>query len=214
MKLRINWYIFWLIVLLLACKDTKDLAPVQKDTYKPELLSRIIVGEKYWRLEQVIQVSGNDSVFMKYDGTGPAPKYWIGSWGGRFLADMKLELVNAIPVPGNLPFGDQSTLAYFPGYLQPEFGKWFWDYEKGTLGVEAISSVSRGRGYLDKSAPPVCRSVVEAVALGRPDRMRFIFPQEENSQEDVTYVYCLRAAWLLEIAAKDRSKYISYRVLY
>lgn len=215
MALRTIIFIIGSLFLLTACKKAQEPVPVDVADSKAELLSKMIVQEKYWKLESVIVATGSDSILLTYDYQDPNNhNWWIGSWVSRFHSNSVLELINATPSSGEAPYGDQMLITYALGSYQPASGKWFWDDKLETVCIEETRNPIGGRrGYLDEKNGPVTRTVFDAFAYGKPERVRFIFLPEAGSVDQSTYIYCLRAAWIL----KNETIYfksVRYRVLY
>lgn len=211
MKSRIT-YLLGLALFILACNEE---TPVREDPqFQADLIAKLVVADRYWRVEEVIVVKGSDSTLLQAPPHSPDSLGWKKIRSYQFADDHKFENVDQRGIFGNLKYSDQHSLETGSIYRTNPPGGWWWDEEKGTIAVEGMIPVEDASGYLDKKWLPAAKNLTEAMALGKPERIRIVFPSAEVDGQTATYVYCLRAAWFIEETARDRDKIVIYRTLY
>lgn len=208
--------LFLLSVALLAfsCGDSEVAAVEKPKINKAELLSRLTANERFWRVEYIIEVKGKDSTYLVHHEDTKDSLTWTRYIAYQFSNKMELVAKYCVGPFGKTDYSDQSKLSTGSIYFEDRKGQWFWDEARQTIQLSNFYPKRTLSGHLDTNWLPTCRNAKEAKALGHPERMKLILRPDGNRNSEISYVYCLRAIWSLEILSNDRQKLMTFRVLY
>ncbi|GAA4447159.1 hypothetical protein GCM10023091_41580 [Ravibacter arvi] len=203
-----------IVLLAFSCRDS-DITGVERPQIdKTELLSRLTANERFWRIEYIIEVKGKDSTYLvHHEGTNDSLT-WTKYIAYQFSNKMELVAKDCIGPFGETDYSDQDRLSTGSMSFEDRKGQWFWDEARQTIQLSNFFPKRTLSGHLDTNWLPTCRNAQEAKALGHPERMRLILHPDGNRNSVISYVYCLRAIWFLEVLSNDRQKSMTFRVLY
>jgi hypothetical protein len=211
-----------LVTLLLSCGTEREVGPKPgQGLTKAEFLGRMIVQERYWRIEEISRQEEDQIATVNVREASPllnshylnevipmvAVQFGRGFFGKGVVSETKMS-----GAYGKVPFGEFKCVV-MPRTMK-ESGEWTWDNERRMMKFplpESISSLTGAlsgtkwlpdTGYVASEPAPLYRGVEEARRAASPERIRIVV-EELSEAGKVTYVFIMRAAWMTDVEYRD-----------
>ena len=207
---------------LLSCGTDNEVKPESTPGLtKAEFLGRLIVQERYWRIEEISRQEEDQIATLNVrEKTNMLSNYYLneviplvavqfgrGYYGKGIVTESQMT-----GAYGKVPFGEfQCTLML---KSTKESGEWRWDNERKMMKLplpESIRSLAEAlsgtdwrpdSGYVANEPAPLFRGVEEARRAASPERIR-ILVEEQTMQGKITYAFIMRAAWMTDVEKRD-----------
>lgn len=211
------------LAVLVSCDgiNKSEVKPEPKTLTKAQFLARIVVQERYWRIEEISRQQEEQIASVNVrEGSPMLNSYYLneviplvsvqlsrGVYGIGKVNETKMS-----GAYGNVPFGEFQCML-MPQTLR-ESGEWAWDNERDMLKIalpESIRSIVGAlsgsgwlpeTGYIASTPAPLFRGVEEARLAASPERIK-IRIEQQTVTGIVTYVFTMRAAWVTDVDLRD-----------
>lgn len=210
-----------MLLCIASCDKTKREAPGPEVLTKAQFLGRLVVPERYWRIEEISRERESQISLLNVRESSPLlnshhlneviPHFTMqfarGSYGKGMVTEAWME-----GAYGKIPFGEFKCVL-LPKSVE-ESGEWTWDPERKMLklalpeSVRSIAAALSGSdwvpdtGYVSSEPAPLFRGVEEARRAASPERIKLLI-EEQTQTGIVNYVFTLRAAWLTDVDYRD-----------
>lgn len=206
----------------LSCGNDRNVEPMAGDGLtKAEFLARMIVQERYWRIEEIsrqnedqiatVNVREKPTLLSSYYLNDVVPyvavQFGRGYFGKGIVTESKMT-----GAYGKVPFGEfQSELLV---KSTKESGEWTWDSGRKMMKLplpESLQSLAAAlsgsdwrpdSGYVASEPIPLFRGVEEARRAANPERIRIVM-EERTQAGKITYAFTMRAAWMTDVQFRD-----------
>lgn len=207
---------------LLSCDTETKVGPQPgQGLTKAEFLGRMIVQERYWRIEEISRQEKQQIATVNVREASPllsshylnevipivAVQFGRGYFGKGVVSETKMT-----GAYGKIPFGE------FKCVLMPrtvkESGEWVWDNERKGMkfplpeSIRSLAGALSGKdwlpdtGYVVSEPAPLYRGVEEARRAASAERIRIVV-EEHSEAGKITYVFTMRAAWMTDVEYRD-----------
>lgn len=207
---------------MLSCGTDSEVKPTSgQGLTKAEFLGRMIVQERYWRIEEIsrqeedqiatVNVRERSTLLNNHYLNEVIPLVAIQFGRGYFGKGMVTES-QMTGAYGKVPFGEfQCTLML---KSTKESGEWMWDNDRKMMKLplpESIQSLAAAlsgtdwrpdTGYVASEPAPLYRGVEEARRAASPERIRIV-AEEKTADGKITYAFIMRAAWMTDVEYRD-----------
>ncbi len=210
-----------LVTLSLLSCDTETKVGPKPGLTKAEFLGRMIVQERYWRIEEISRQEEEQIATVNVREASPllnshylnevipmvAVQFGRGYFGKGIVSESKMS-----GAYGKVPFGE------FQCVLMPrtvkESGEWTWDSERKMMkfplpeSIRSLAGALSGSdwlpdtGYVAGEPAPLYRGVEEARRAASPERIRIVV-EEQSEAGKITYAFIMRAAWMTDVEYRD-----------
>ena len=207
---------------LLSCGTESEVKPESaQGLTKAEFLGRMIVQERYWRIEEIsrqeedqiatLNVREKTTLLSSHYLNEVIPfvavQFGRGYFGKGIVTESQMT-----GAYGKVPFGEFQCMLMLKSTKQS--GEWSWDGERKMMklplpeSIQSLAAAMSGTdwqpdsGYVASEPAPLFRGVEEARRAASPERIR-ILVEEQTVQGKVTYAFTMRAAWLTDVETRD-----------
>lgn len=207
---------------LLSCDTETNVGPKSgQGLTKAEFLGRMIVQERYWRIEEISRQEEEQIATVNVRETSPllnshylnevipmvAVQFGRGFFGKGVVSETKMS-----GAYGKVPFGEFQCVLM--SRTVKESGEWTWDNERKMMkfplpeSIRSLSGALSGSdwlpdtGYVASEPAPLYRGVEEARRAASPERIRIVV-EEHSEAGKVTYAFIMRAAWMTDVEYRD-----------
>ncbi|ACT92545.1 hypothetical protein [Dyadobacter fermentans] len=213
--------LFATLVVLISCEGNVEPKPESTGLTKAEFLGRIMVQERYWRVEEItrqeedqiatVNVRENSPMLNSYYLHDVIPfvalQFKRGTFGKGTVSEGRMS-----GAYGKVPFGTFQCVLM--SLTIKNSGEWAWDEERKMLkfalpgSIRTIAGALSGSdwlpdtGYVAAEPAPLFRSVEEARRAASPERIK-VLVEEHTEAGKVTYAFIMRAAWLTDVENRD-----------
>ncbi|GGM93605.1 hypothetical protein GCM10010967_28480 [Dyadobacter beijingensis] len=221
MKILKSGLFFVMLLLLVSCDDAQKIKPEQQLITKAQFLGRMVVPERYWRIEEISRQQEEQVAMVNVRESSPilsshylndvvpfvAMQFTRGLYGKGTVSEGSMT-----GAYGKIPFGEFKFML-LPRSLT-ESGEWEWDSDRKMIRFtlpESIRSIAGAlsrsdwrpeTGYVADVPAPLYRGVEEARRAATPERIR-ILVEQPSEKDTITYVFTMRAAWLTDVEFRD-----------
>ncbi|MCF0070185.1 hypothetical protein LZD49_06860 [Dyadobacter sp. CY261] len=216
-----NSSLFVTFLLLMSCGGEKKVEPGLATVTKAEFLGRMVVQERYWRIEEIsreqesqtslVNVRESSSILSSHFLNDVIPlvavQFGRGPYGKGTVSEAQMS-----GAYGKIPFGE------FQCVLMPksvkQSGEWTWDEQRKMLKLalpESIRSIAAAlsgsdwlpeTGYVASEPVPLYRGVEEARRAASPERIKILI-EEQTQNGIITYAFTMRASWMTDVDYRD-----------
>ena len=214
---------FLLVMLsLLSCDTDQNITPRPgQGLTKAEFLGRMIVQERYWRIEEISRQEEDqiatvnvreqptllNNHFLNEVVPFVAVQFGRGYFGKGTVTESKMT-----GAYGKVPFGEFQCMVMLKS--AKESGEWTWDSDRKVMklplpeSIRSLASALSGTdwrpdsGYVASEPAPLFRGVEEARRAASPERIRIV-AEEKTKDGKITYAFIMRAAWMTDVEYRD-----------
>ncbi|MGN7885016.1 hypothetical protein [Dyadobacter sp. 22481] len=214
--------LLFVMLSLLACDTETNVGPKSgQGLTKAEFLGRMIVQERYWRIEEIALQEEDQIATVNVREVSPllnshylnevipmvAVQFGRGYFGKGVVSEMKMS-----GAYGNVPFGEFKCVM-MPRTVK-ESGEWAWDSERKVMkfplpeSIRSLAGALSGSdwrpdsGYVASEPAPLFRGVEEARRAASSERIRIVV-EEQTEAGKITYAFIMRAAWMTDVEYRD-----------
>jgi hypothetical protein len=207
---------------LLSCGTDNEVKPESgPGLTKAEFLGRMIVQERYWRIEEISRQEEDQIATLNVrEQTTLLSSHYLNEvipfvavqFGRGFYGKGVVTESRMTGAYGKVPFGEFQCMLLLKS--TKESGEWSWDVERKMMKLplpESIRSLAAAMsgtdwqadsGYVASEPAPLFRGVEEARRAANPERIR-ILVEEQTKAGKITYAFIMRAAWMTDVETRD-----------
>lgn len=207
---------------LLSCGTHPKVEPLTgPGLTKAEFLGRMIVQERYWRIEEIsrqeedqiatVNVREASTLLNSHYLNDVIPfvavQFGRGYYGKGVVSESRMT-----GAYGKVPFGEFKCELLLK--TTKESGEWTWDGDRKMMklplpeSIRTLASALSGSdwrpdtGYVASEPVPLFRGVEEARRAASPERIRIV-AEEHTAEGKITYAFIMRAAWMTDVEYRD-----------
>ena len=207
---------------LLSCGTHTKVEPIAgQGLTKAEFLGRMIVQERYWRIEEISRQEEDQIATVNVREKSPllnshylndvipfvAVQFGRGYFGKGIVSESKMT-----GAYGKVPFGEFQCELLLK--TTKESGEWTWDSDRKMMklplpeSIRTLAGALSGTdwrpdtGYVASDPAPLFRGVEEARRAASPERIRIV-AEEQTAEGKITYAFIMRAAWMTDVEFRD-----------
>lgn len=207
---------------MLSCDTDSPVEPmVGPGLSKAEFLGRMVVPERYWRIEEIsrqdedqistVNVREKPTLLSSYFLNDVVP-YVAVQFGRGYFGKGTVTESNMTAAYGKVPFGEFRFELLTKA--TKESGEWTWDSDRKMMkfplpeSIQSIAAALSGTdwrpdsGYIASEPAPLFRGVEEARRAASSERIRIVM-EEQTEAGKITYAFTMRAAWITDVEYRD-----------
>lgn len=214
--------LFFAAFSMLSCGTSTNVEPIGgQGLTKAEFLGRMIVQERYWRIEEIsrqeedqiatVNVREQSTLLNSHYLNDVIPfvavQFGRGYYGKGVVSESKMT-----GAYGKVPFGEFQCELLLK--TTKESGEWTWDNDRKMMklplpeSIRTLAAAMSGTdwrpdtGYVASEPAPLFRGVEEARRAASPERIRIV-AEEQTAEGKITYAFIMRAAWMTDVEYRD-----------